>query len=537
MPHAPLAFRRLSMPLAVLAVLLALVVTAPAAMAQQFTAFRQALAEGASTSSALSSFYRSRDYAPIWTGPEDAARRNAFLAALHRAGEHGLPVNRYDADALVAAFHAVESERDRGLLEARVSLAFLQYARDLSSGVLEPSRVAANIVREVPRPDPLQTLTDFAAANPSAYLRGLVPQAPEYARLFRAKRQLEAQIASGGWGPQIEAGSLRPGETGPQVIALRNRLIAMGYMERTAAARYDGNVQAAVQRFQAAHGLEADGVAGRETITEMNRPPQERLQSVIVAMERERWLNMPRGDRHIWVNLADFTTRIVDFEQVTFETRSIIGQRGREMQTPEFSELMTYMEINPDWTVPRSIVARNYYSALQENPYAHSYLQVIDRHGRVVDRGSVNFEAYSARNFPFDFRQPPGPSNPLGLVKFMFPNPYAIYLHDTPTRSLFRNSMRANSNGCVRLNDPFDFAYELLSRQSDDPRGLFHRILDTRQQTRLNLDDPVPVHLVYRTAFTSVRGEMNFRRDVYGRDAAIFNALQDAGVPLNGLQT
>jgi murein L,D-transpeptidase YcbB/YkuD len=173
---------------------------------------------------------------------------------------------------------------------------------------------------------------------------------------------------------------------------------------------------------------------------------------------------------------------------------------------------------------------------LQQNPNAVSHLQVIDRSGRVVPRGAVNFAAYSARSFPFGLRQPPSDGNALGKVKFMFPNPHNIYLHDTPAKELFGNEVRAYSHGCIRLADPFDFAYALLSRQVDDPKTEFAAHLATDRETTVKLVDPVPVHLVYFTAWPTVKGQMTYRRDVYGRDGRIFDALTEAGVVLGGVQ-
>lgn len=498
-------------------------VPAPA-MAQQFPIFRQALAEGVSENRALSTFYRETNYAPIWTGAEHAARRTALVSALSRAAEHGLPAARYDLAGLLDAFNAVETERDRAFVEARASLTFLQYARDISSGVLEPSSIIEQIVRELPRPDAGSLMRDFAAAEPVSFIRNLAPSSPEYARLYRAKQQLEEAIATNAWGPTVQAGSLAPGDTGGAVIQLRNRLIAMGYMPRVATARYDGVMMRAVQEFQEAHGIEADGVAGQATIRAINVSAEERLRSVIVALERERWLNIPRGDRHIWVNLADFTARIVDFDRVTFETVAVVGGQAQDTQTPEFSDQMTYMEINPDWTVPRSIVARSYWGG------SMSGFEFIDNRGNVVPREFVDLSGYTPQTMPYDLRMPPGPGNPLGEVKFMFPNPYAIYLHDSPARSLFRTVVRTHSSGCVRLQDPREFAYELLSRQEADPVTAYHTIQRSGRQTRLNLEQPVPVHLVYRTAFTSVDGRLNFRNDVYNRDARLYEALIRAGV-------
>lgn len=485
--------------------------------AQIFPAFRQALAEGVGESRALSTFYRETGYAEIWTGAEHAARRTALVSALSRAAEHGLPAARYDLSGLMAAFNAVRTERDRGFVEARASLAFLQYARDISSGVLEPSTVSSDIVRELPRPDAAALMHDFVAAEPVSFMRNLAPRAPEYARLYSAKRDLEAVIAQGGWGPQVHTGRLRPGESGPGVVALRNRLIRMGFMPRVATARYDGAMQRAVQEFQIAHGIDADGVVGNATLSAINVQPEERLQGIVVAMERERWLNIPRGDRHIWVNLTDFTARIVDFDQVTFETRSVVG--SRQNQTPEFSDVMEHMEINPDWTLPRSIIGE-YWEALATGGAAH--LNFVDGAGRVVPRDAIDFEAYSPLTLPFNVRQPPGPGNALGEVKFMFPNRHAIYLHDTPKRSLFENSKRAYSHGCVRVQNPRDLATQILGWS----QSKIASTIATRKNTPVKLDRKLPVHLTYFTAWTSESGDLAYYEDVYKRDTYLASAVK-----------
>jgi murein L,D-transpeptidase YcbB/YkuD len=166
-----------------------------------------------------------------------------------------------------------------------------------------------------------------------------------------------------------------------------------------------------------------------------------------------------------------------------------------------------------------------------------SHLKLVDRRGRVISRERVqDFTRFNAQNFPFDMKQPPSRSNALGLVKFMFPNRYNIYLHDTPHKNLFGRDVRAFSHGCVRLNDPFDFAYALLARQEEDPQGFFKSVLATGQETYVDLEQHVPVHLVYRTAFTQAKGRTQYRLDVYGRDARIWKALEAAGVSLTALQ-
>lgn len=499
--------------------------------------YRQAVAEAAAGDEALSGFYADRDYAPIWTSAADAARRGAFVTAVSEAGAHGLPQLRYAPDQIVAEFAGARTEGDRGRIEVGMSRMFLQYASDMATGVLTPSTIEKGMVREVPRRDRRQLLDAFAATpTPDAYLATLVPAAPDYARLLKVKFDLERLIESGGWGPQVKAKALKPGATGDEVVALRDRLVAMGYLERTATAEYDTAMQAAVQTFQDEHGLAADGTAGQGTIAEINVEPVERLRSVVVAMERLRWINFPLGERHIWVNEADFTAKVIDDDKVTFETRAIVGKNGGDTRSPEFSDQMEFMVVNPTWNVPRSIVTKEYLPLLQKNPNAVSYLKLIDSKGRAVSRDGMDFSQYTASNFPYALKQPPSDGNALGLVKFMFPNKYNIYLHDTPTKPLFKREVRAFSHGCIRLADPFDLAYTLLSRQTDDPRGTFKAALDSGRETIINLERPIPVHLVYFTAWPTPKGRMTYRRDIYGRDAAVYAALAKAGVVLSTVQ-
>ncbi|MBE0414409.1 MAG: L,D-transpeptidase family protein [Yoonia sp.] len=506
---------------------------ATSAQAQEAT-FRQAVAQAAAGDADLVAFYSARDFDGIWAN--DRKRRDALLAAFAEAGNHGLPMGRYDAQAAIDALRNSDSPAARGRAEVALSRLFLQYARDIQTGILVPSRIDSNIHRDVPYRSRLATIQAFEKSSPEGFLRALPPAAPEYARLLREKLALERVLANGGWGPGVENRKLAAGDTGPAVAALRNRLITMGYLARTASQTYDAEMISAVQQFQLAHGLNPDGTAGPSTLAEMNVEPAARLQSLIVAMERERWINRPRGERHIWVNLADFSAQIIDNDKVTFATRSIIGATAPDRASPEFSDVMEFMVINPSWYVPRSIITKEYLPMLQNNPNAVNQLILTDSRGQRVNRSEINFRAYTAANFPFSMREPPSQGNALGLVKFMFPNKYNIYLHDTPTKNLFQRETRAFSHGCIRLNDPFDFAYELLSRQVSDPEAFFQAHLRTGRERRVDLQQPVPVHLVYRTAYTKPDGRTQFRRDIYGRDARIWRALAREGVAVRAIR-
>ena len=282
-------------------------------------AFKQAVAEAAALDRDIAEFYRDAGYTPVWTGKSriDQKRRNALIEALNGASLHGLPSDRYDVAKLMQMLKSVRSPRDLGQAEVALSKAFVGYARDVQTGILTPSKVDDDIKRKVPLRDRKSYLTAFVQSSPSAFIRALPPQSSEYARLMKARLMLEKVIARGGWGSQVPGKKLEQGDSGKSVVALRNRLIAMGYLKRSSARTFDSAMLQAVQKFQTAHGLEPDGVAGGTTLQEINVSADKRLKSVLVAMERERWFNRELGKRHVLVNLTDYSAKIVDNGKVT----------------------------------------------------------------------------------------------------------------------------------------------------------------------------------------------------------------------------
>lgn len=497
---------------------------------------RQSIATAVARDSALKQFYAQRNYEPLWMGGSSKERRRQrdFLKALKASGNHGLPTSAYDIAGLQNLTSA-KTVADKTRAELALTRAFADYAQDIQSGILTPSRVSKEIDRAAPRRGTVQTLVAFSKSSPSAFLKALPPQSKSYEALLKEKTRLEKVVGAGGWGPKVSGKKYQLGQSSQQIAVMRVRLKAMGYGKGGKSPAFDAELQQALARFQRDHGLLPDGVAGAGTLAELNRSAQERLSQVVVALERERWMNFPRGKRHIWVNIPDYTAKIIDNGRETFVTRSVVGQNKSTHRTPEFSDVMEFMVVNPTWNVPHSITTKEYLPMLQKNPNAVSHLQLLDSNGNRVSRGSVNFASYSASNFPYRLKEPPSQGNALGLVKFMFPNRHNIYLHDTPQKSLFARGQRAYSHGCIRLGDPFDFAYALLAKQTSNPKGAFKSYLDTGRETTVSLKSPVPVHIVYQSAFVDGDGEIQFRKDVYGRDAQVFKALSKAGVSLRAI--
>lgn len=480
-------------------------------------------------------FYTENDYELIWFGNNALAsqRRAELVNSLQSASFHGLPGKKYQVNSLLSKLSTSDSLFEIGLLEGLFMIAFTEYASDLDTGVLIPSEVDSDIVRHINDKDTDYYIQGLLSRNPYDYFRSLGPQSSEYARLLVEYQKLSEIIRNGGWSNIATDRILRFGDSGDDVVAIRNRLFDQGYMPNSISTKFDKKLLKAVQKYQSDHGLIPDGIVGEGTILELNISAEQRLSSIIVALERERWLGDTLGQRHIWVNLADFTAKIIEDHAVVFETRTVLGVNDESMRSPEFSDKMEYLVVNPTWHIPVSIAKNEYLPELKKDPEALPFLKLFDSSGSLVDRESIDFSILGKNYFPYEMKQLPSTTNALGLVKFMFPNPYNIYLHDTPAKDLFMKEVRDFSHGCIRLHEPFDFAYALLEKQTDEPQSEFQNALKSEEETIILLSKSVPVHITYRTAFTKAGGGIEFRRDIYGRDQKIYDALVELGLELS----
>lgn len=500
--------------------------TVAAAPRLEFSAAEMDLAQAAAQYPDLASFYGSNDLRPIFAGERGDVLRQALVSATSGAPNHGIPLARYTPEHLGAAATDAESEVQQAAILVR-------YMRDMTGGVLRPASVAPMIKREVNRP-PIDTLIrDFAtAADPQRFLLELQPKHPAYLALQEALSGGQ-RIAVPADIPRAPEALWRVGMRGDGVPPLRARLESIGFdAPATDPMIYDQALSQAVARYQDAVGLSPDGVAGPDTIRHLNGDlgNDGRTRALIISLERMRWLaGEDLNARHVWVNIPEFSAEIVENGQEVFRTRTVVGNLGPDYETPEFSDQMEYVVVNPRWNVPRSMAVRDYLPRLQSNRNAVSHLDVVDRNGNVIPRGQIDFSRFNASNFPYRLRQKSGTDNALGLVKFIFPNSWNIYLHDTPSKHLFGQRNRALSNGCIRIGDPFDLAYALLSQQTENPQAMFQRALDSEKETWLALKPNVPVHLVYFTAFPDETGQIRTFSDVYGRDDLVWAALQKAG--------
>ncbi len=480
-------------------------------------------------SEALTAYYSDGGHPILWLGEPRAAE---FVAWLRNAAEDGLDPAAYPADQLDKLAAAVDGTNSRGkaIVELHFSAAFLQYASDLQVGRFLPHKVDPDFFQEGRSIDQLGALTLLSVAESlDRFFIAWQPQAPEYADLRAALADYRALAGAGGW-PTVPLGeSLKPGMSDPRVPALRARLAVTDGADPQAPPGgelvYDDALVAVAEAFQARHGLDVDGVIGKASIVALNVPVETRVQDIVLSMERWRWMPPDLGRNHLIVNIAGFELKRVADGRVEERMNVVVGKPYSK--TPVFSDAVRYLEFNPYWNVPTGIAIKEELPKLKTNPRARAAAGFEAVRGNTVyPLTSINWSQYGPGNFPFQLRQRPGPNNALGRVKFMFPNQFDVYLHDTPAKTLFDKAERAFSHGCIRLSRPIDLAVQVLAVGGvpgwDEAR--IDRLTATHERTVVNLVEPLPIHITYFTAWVE-QGIPNFRGDIYGQDEKLLAAL------------
>lgn len=474
---------------------------------------------------ALTAHYLRNNGSIYWVG---TGRMNALLQRMGAAGLDGLNPADYPADALAQLRDGIESDdaSEAAKAELYYSAFFLAYAADLKIGRVSPQKIDPNLFRRPKTMDTLRALTDLKKqADPGKFLASFEPKNKHYQVLKRILKAYVTAINEGIEWPVIDQGAtLKPGQRDARVPKVRELLAFTGDYEGgdESSPVYDAQLAAAVKKFQIRHGLEAKGLFGKQTIVAMNIQPEARRRQIIVNMERWRWMPDNLGDEHFLVNIAAFELQHVKGGQTVDRMNVVVGAVAT--QTPEFSDEMEYLELNPTWTVPYTIATKEMLPKLRANAFAYADEFEVFYNGKLTDWGNVDWSSYGSGKFPFTFRQKPGPKNALGKVKFMLPNPHNIYLHDTPAKDKFANSTRAFSHGCIRLSRPADLAYALLQEEVGMSGEQVDAIWASGENTRIEFPRKIPVHVVYATAFATDNG-IEFRTDVYGRDQKLYSAL------------
>jgi len=483
---------------------------------------------------ALEAYYQTFGGELLWLA---SSRANALISRLKNAEADGLDPNDYPSKQLATISATGPSADKRGLaiIELYFSSAFLEYASDLKVGRFLPSKVDPNFFIESRTIDQQAALKDLAQTDSiDRFFDAWQPPGQRYAALRTVLAKYRALAAKGGWNTVPLGESIKPGMSDPRIPAIRARLsltdVASGEVGTAEGQLYGNALVEVVKRFQARQGLEGDGVIGSTTIVAMNVPVQERIKSIILAMERLRWMPENLGQQYLIVNIAGFELRRVNAGKVEERMAVVVGKPYH--RTPVFSDRIRFLEFNPYWNVPPDIAVNEELPVLRRNPAGLSAqgFEVV-RGNQVSDPSSVDWSSVGPGHFPYQLRQRPGPNNALGRVKFMFPNPHNVYLHDSPARNLFERNVRAFSHGCIRLSRPLDLAEQVLRVGGVQgwTKDRINSVVASTKTTVVNLREPLPVHITYLTAWAD-EGAANFRQDIYGHDAKLLAALEGKSI-------
>ena len=467
----------------------------------------------------LACFYDRRGFAPAWSaGGALRPGVDELLAALAAAADDGLRPEDYRLAALQRFTAGVRGRPDPGGLadlDFLLTDAFLAFAGHLRNGKVNPREIYRDCALK-PDPADLATVLEEAVEKGSvrATLAGLAPPHRSYRLLRDALGRYRRIAARGGPEPLAPGPNLRTGDQDERVAGLRTRLAEAAEADGDAGAAdlaagaaadlFDDALAEAVRRFQARHGLEEDGVVGPATLGELNQRAEDHVRQIELNLERWRWLPRDLGRRHVLVNIAGFHLAAVEEDRTVLEMRVIVGKPYT--RTPMFSSEMKTVVLNPYWNVPESIARNEIRPKAAKDP---SYLARGDY--EVLSGGRI--------------RQRPGPHNALGLIKFLFPNRFNVYLHDTPSRSLFSRTVRTFSHGCIRIEKPLDLAVWVLGPNPRWPREEIEAGIAKGGERQVPVPQPVWVHVAYWTAWVDEGGVLRLGRDVYGRDAELAGRL------------
>lgn len=480
----------------------------------------------------LNQFYDQRHHRSIWfedgefkRNPEPLLReiKNSYAEGLNPADYHLQFIEESVRDQDLFLEQAIDK---RALLDILLTNAYLSLASDYLNGKIDAEIIIDDYNYRADSLEAQKLLQELIKNGSIAQI--LQKQLPKTDNYQNLKEKLAVYRDSGKideW-PQITAGEILAEEAeGQRVTQLINNLEARNYLSQgqiRADDYFDQNVKRAVVRFQLDHGLKADGVVGSKTLAALNVSKAQRIRQLIINMERWRWLPENLGRRYIYVNIADYNLRLYEDGQVIMEMKTIVGQEQR--RTPVFSDTIKYLVINPYWYVPKSIAVKDKlplikkdFNYLKENNY--SLFQYTGNNKlEEIDPAAVDWSKINKDNFNYLLRQNPGDENALGRVKFMFPNRFSIYLHDTPGRYLFSETERSFSSGCIRIEKPVDLAEYLLSDQQEWSREQIEAEMKKDKERTVYLKNPIKIYLQYNTAWVDSVGNLNFREDIYKRD-------------------
>jgi murein L,D-transpeptidase YcbB/YkuD len=487
----------------------------------------------------LLDLYRKNHFQLLWTNQDNISQ---LMTAIIASAEEGLipddyhlkAIAHYDNELKAASSMAKIVEYDLLLSDAMVLLG--QHKR---YGKVNPREVEEkyNLEPANNRPSPTDTyLNAIRTGTIRATLDHRSPDHLAYINLKQALTQYRKIASNGGW-QQIPGGpSLKPGMRDDRVALIRKRLSVTGDFHHKGSsdpAYYDDPLVAAVKTFQARHHMEPDGAIGKTTLHAMNVSVADRINQIRVNLERTRWVIRDMPSSSLIVDIAGFKVHYYHQDKLIWTSKVMVGQPFH--QTPVFRSAVTYVVLNPTWTIPPDIVKNETIPTIikDKNHLQKQRIRAFDSSGTEVDQASISWNRYLGKHLPYTLRQDSGADNSLGLIKFLFPNPYHVYLHDTPSKSLFGRAQRAFSHGCIRVQNPIELGKMLLANDPGNPTNgdKFDQIIASGKTTTVILKQPLPIFLMYLT--TNVQdGVVLFKPDLYSRDPGIFNALNRQPSPL-----
>jgi len=491
----------------------------------------------------LLDFYLHREVKPVWVTKDGLNNKaEVFINAIVQAEHEGLNSETYHQENILTLLTQIklgiakdtdESEK-LAELDLLLSDAFFSFGSHLSEGIVDPYYNNFNWYIKKPRKNLTKIFkTMLYDDNLKGFVDALQPHHSGYLRLKTALLKY-MKIKKSGCRHKVPAGgTMRKGDHGTRISALRSRLIISSDLtdsNNSDQTYFDDVLEDGVRRFQARHGLEVDGVVGSKTLAALNVPVENRIRQIRLNMERWRWLPQALGECHIMVNTADFKLKVIENEQTTLSIRAIVGKTARP--TPVLSRKITYLELNPYWNIPHNIALSDIIPSIKKDPgyLADNNIRIFENweeDARELNSKSINWANMTKKNFVYRFRQDPANSNALGRVKFIFPNKFSIYLHDTPARNLFNKTKRTFSSGCIRIEKPIKLASYLLQ---DAPKWNFEKLIvavNRKKNKAILLSHPINIHILYWTAWVEKDGIINFRDDIYGRDSQLNIAFNE----------
>ena len=434
----------------------------------------------------------------------------------------------------------LRSELKKGLNDS-----FTRFVTHLGQGVVDARETQRRLFRDPPSVKAEKLLEDLrrGQTDVNSIITSVQPSQAEYHRLKERMRSALTELASDV--PRtvlnIDTDTMKVSDSSPEILNLRRRLIETGDLplHTVLTPMFDADLLLAVESFQQRHGLEPDGVVGKKTKEMLNTTVREEITELALSLERWRWMPRDLGDTHIYVNLPSYQLTVKDGKDTAIDMRVVIGSKRN--QTPVFSRDISYMQVNPTWTVPPSITNQELIPKERRQP---GYLESKNFKAYRVSNGDlievpfsdIDPSHYERKRFPYVLRQAGGPGNALGRMKFMMPNPYAIYLHDTQAKSLFNRNERAYSHGCIRLSEPDELAQILLQLDGNNRKSISRALRSSTTDT-LRFKDHIPTHMAYITTWIDEKGDLQRRNDVYDHDPALRAALFDENTLLNTLSS